>query len=183
MAVSAQNEEGELSFMPKVGINIADHRNDAAMTSFVRMVGGLEMEYGVNDNIGLSGGLLYSAQGSQMKEENLKMNLDYINVPLLVHVYPFKGLALKAGVQLGFITRKKMMVDNTRIDLDKMMQFLGVSAFNNFDFSIPVGISYEIAKFVIDARYNLGLTDVYKDDPDHTKNSVFQFTLGYKLGI
>ncbi len=181
MAVSAQNDEGEFSLMPKVGINIADHRNDAEMKSFVRMAGGLEIEYGVNDNVGLSAGLLYSAQGSQMKEKNLKINLDYINVPLLVHFYPVKGLALKAGAQLGFITRKKMLLDNSRIDLDMLMQLLGISAFNNFDLSIPVGISYEIERFVIDARYNFGLTDVYKDDSDHTKNSVFQFTLGYKF--
>ena len=57
-------------------------------------------------------------------------------------------------------------------------------------FSIPVGISYEYEDFVIDARYNIGLTDVYKKDNvitnlalKGTKNSVIQLTLGYKFDL
>ena len=49
-----------------------------------------------------------------------------------------------------------------------------------FDFSIPVGLSYEFANFVFDARYNFGVTDVF-DWSDAPKNSVFQFTFGYKF--
>ena len=54
------------------------------------------------------------------------------------------------------------------------------SDFRKFDIAIPMGISYEYANFVIDARYNLGLIGVFKDESKY-RNSVFQFTLGYKL--
>ena len=50
-----------------------------------------------------------------------------------------------------------------------------------FDFTIPVGLSYEISNFVIDARYNWGLTKTIDGVGDGTKNSVFQLTVGYKL--
>ena len=51
------------------------------------------------------------------------------------------------------------------------------------DFSIPVGLSYEYQSFVLDARYNIGLTKTVKDAAEKTKNSVFQITVGYKFAL
>jgi hypothetical protein len=53
---------------------------------------------------------------------------------------------------------------------------------NKFDLSIPVGISYEYKNFVLDARYNWGLTKIM-DAGDAFYNRVFQLTLGYKLNL
>ena len=52
---------------------------------------------------------------------------------------------------------------------------------NTFDLSIPVGLSYEYKNFVLDGRYNFGVTNISKNG--NPKNSVFQFTLGYKFDI
>ena len=52
---------------------------------------------------------------------------------------------------------------------------------NTFDLSIPVGLSYEYNNFVLDGRYNFGVTNIAKGV--NTKNSVFQFTLGYKFEL
>ena len=49
------------------------------------------------------------------------------------------------------------------------------------DFSIPVGISYEYNNFVVDGRYNFGVTKII--DGFDSKNSVFQITLGYKFDL
>ena len=51
----------------------------------------------------------------------------------------------------------------------------------SFDFSIPVGLSYEYNNVVLDARYNWGLTKIA--DNSDSKNSVFQITLGYKFDL
>ena len=51
----------------------------------------------------------------------------------------------------------------------------------SFDISIPVGLSYEIADFVIDARYNWGISKVLEGFD--SKNAVFQFTVGYKFAL
>ncbi|MBQ0060641.1 MAG: hypothetical protein KBT15_02550, partial [Bacteroidales bacterium] len=55
--------------------------------------------------------------------------------------------------------------------------------FNTFDVAIPLGISYETEDgFIIDARYNLGLLDVIKNNVDKAcRNCVAQITLGYKF--
>ena len=49
--------------------------------------------------------------------------------------------------------------------------------------SIPVGLSYEYANVVLDARYNWGVTKVADLGDNSPKNSVFQITLGYKFDL
>ena len=134
---------------------------------------GAEYGYMINDRFGLTAGLLYSMQGSKIEDADDKFTttLDYLNVPVLANVYVAPGLALKAGAQIGFLVNAK------QDDID-VKDFC-----NKVDFSIPVGASYEISNFVIDARYNLGISKVLKkeiiDKSNH--NSVFMLTLGYKL--
>ena len=54
-------------------------------------------------------------------------------------------------------------------------------AYEKIDFAIPLGASYEISDFVIDARYNLGLTDIAKSNLAKVHNSVIMLTIGYKI--
>lgn len=50
-----------------------------------------------------------------------------------------------------------------------------------FDFSIPVGLSYEFSNVVFDARYNFGCTKTF--EKADSRHSVFQFTVGYKFAL
>ena len=99
----------------------------------------------------------------------------------MANVYVLPGLALKAGVQPGFLlTSKAKWSDNESgkwVDYDTTSK----DGLNKFDFSIPMGISYEFSNFIIDARYNLGLTKVIKDPAPSSKNSVIMLTVGYKI--
>lgn len=182
MNVNAQNEEGGWSFMPKAGYNLATWAGDPDATWFSGYMGGLEFEYGLAENFGLVAGIHYSLQGEKDDVNKTKIMFGYTNVPLLAQYYPVKGLAIKAGVQLGFLTSKKATVDGVKYDIDKIEAAYGTSSeFRSFDLAIPVGISYEYQRFVLDARYNLGLIGIVKGVDDTYRNSVFQFTLGYKL--
>lgn len=49
------------------------------------------------------------------------------------------------------------------------------------DLAIPVGLSYELGPFVIDGRYNIGVTDALEGDGGHS--NVLQFTFGYKFRL
>jgi hypothetical protein len=42
-----------------------------------------------------------------------------------------------------------------------------------------MGLSYEYANVVLDARYNLGLTKAFKEGD--SKHSYFTITLGYRI--
>ena len=58
-------------------------------------------------------------------------------------------------------------------------------AVKSFDFAIPVGLSYEFKRFVLDARYTLGVTKIFDEDKVNldSKNLTFQLTLGYKFTL
>jgi hypothetical protein len=135
----------------------------------VGLAAGLEFEYGVAENFGLSAGVLYSMQGAKIDivgNDKVTMKLDYINIPILANYYIVKGLAIKAGVQPGFNVQKKL--DDVKLDDVK-----------GFALSIPVGLSYEFSNVVLDARYNWGLTKAFKEGD--SKNSYFTITLGYRI--
>ena len=171
LSASAQNEVGQITLQPKAGINISKITGDGLKYA-VGLVAGVEAEYGVAENFGVSAGVLYSMQGYKFDSDLLdkKSCMDYINIPILAQYYVVKGLAVKAGVQPGFLVRASYDGESFS------------AACKKFDVSIPVGLSYEYQSFVLDARYNIGLTKTYKD-ADKTKNSVFQITLGYKFKL
>jgi hypothetical protein len=156
----AQHAVGSINLQPKIGVNIANVTETKDTDPRVGLAAGLEAEYQVSDIFSLSAGAIYSMQGTKRDWENAgakytaTTKLDYINVPILANVYVTKGLAVKTSSEPDV---------------------------KSVDFSIPVGISYEYANFQLDARYNWGLTKIYKHGDD--KNSVFQITLGYKFDL
>ena len=182
LTVNAQNEVGKITLQPKAGINLSTLSEDGSKMK-VGFVGGVEAEYGVAEKFGVAVGALYSMQGSKVENTNLKMLIDYINVPIVAQYYPVKGLAIKTGVQLGINVRSKISDGDDSMKLEDFINaaYKVKAEQKSLDISIPVGISYEISNFVIDARYNFGLTKVV--DPYKDKNRVFQLTVGYKFGL
>ena len=172
----AQFAPGTFSIQPKIGFTIAD------------------AEYMVNDIFAVEAGINYSMQGSQWEDEtwhegdwrydinDTKIELGYVNIPVTAKVYVWRGLAVKAGVQMGLLTNAKFKSklhkrtsEKIRSDCEKM------------DLSIPIGVSYEFSNhIVVDARYNWGLTKINKEKDfgdKNMKNSVFLITCGYKFKL
>lgn len=91
-----------------------------------------------------------------------------------------QGLALKFGIQPAFNVNATYTTSTQGMDISVSLSDFGVEV-KTFDFAIPVGLSYEFGNFVVDGRYNIGVTKMVEDDD--SKNSVFQFTLGYKFSL
>lgn len=208
VSANAQIEEGEWYITPKAGVGIADLTGklfnpdkaegsyDATLRPIASFVGGIEGEYGINDNLGFSIGLLFATQGAKTKDNMFKVTENYLNVPLMLEYYPFAniGLAFKAGAQVGFSFRRRVKVDGIEYSADYVWQRnqwgrpMYVESelskqFNKVDLAIPLGVSYEYKHVILDVRYNLGLINVMKDDPENSKNRMWQFTLGYKFNV
>lgn len=182
--MNAQQVKGDFTIQPKVGLNIVSWRGDShQQNSYVRLCLGVEGQYAITNKIGISVGLMYSQQGNksmlfvspQSDDFELypfKFKMDYFNIPILFNYYLFKGLAVKVGIQPGF-----KIYDNLSSSMTP----------KSFDLSIPVGLSYEYKNICLDARYNYGLIDNYDltnyEKGYDQKNSVFQFTLGYKFKL
>lgn len=164
LGAKAQNEVGQITVAPTVGLNLATVTGDGAK-SMAAFTVGATAEYGLSEDIGLSAGVMYSMQGAKLGDEKLK--LGYINIPILANYYIWEGLAIKAGLQPGIMLSAKWDGEDVK------------EGCNSFDLAIPVGVSYEFSKIVVDARYNIGVTKIV--DGADSKNSVMQFTVGYKF--
>lgn len=156
----AQRRVGGTTIQPKIGLNVSTVGDMDWKAGFVF---GAELQHQINRKVAVAGGLLYSFQGG--KTDDYTWNPSYINIPVTLNYYATRGLALKAGLQPGFMVGK----DDAR----------GV---NTFDLAVPVGLSYEFDNFVIDGRYNIGVTKVAKHGGDGFTN-VLQFTIGYKFKL
>ena len=183
LTASAQNtlrDNGTFTLQPKVGVGIGVLSGEWKQApgdsnkSRVGLVAGVEGEYYVNDWLGIAAGLSYAQQGWKFEGNGVDetTKLDYLNVPLTADFYVAKGLALKTGVQFGFLMSAKAGSLDVKDDCEKL------------NFSIPLGISYEISDFVIDFRYNMGLNKTNKaDNGNKARSDLLQITLGYKFAL
>lgn len=178
VASYAKQAVGTFTLQPKIGMNVASLTKCDGCDPRIGLAAGVEAEYQATDIFSVSAGLIYSMQGNKAKEEGVTLTtkLDYINIPILANVYVTKGLAVKLGVQPAFNVSDKQKLSGGKASVEA--EDVGAES---FDFSIPVGLSYEYNNVVFDARYNFGVTNIA--DGGDSKNSVFQFTLGYKFAL
>lgn len=179
--IMAQEREGTLTVQPRVGMNLS------SMTDYNKMkfgyAFGMEMEYQITDIFSLSSALMYSDQGAKDDETGTDeiLDIDFVNVPIMLNCYVVPGLAVKAGVQPAFRTKTSVKYDGMKMDVDWLLKQYGTDTeMNKFMLSVPVGLSYEYNHFVLDARYNIGVTDLFKGE-GIMRNNVIQLTLGYKF--
>ena len=201
LTASAQNEVGQFTLQPKIGMNITNISGAEIVTGtstenanfMVDFAVGVEAEYGLAEKFSLAAGILYSRQGCDFGEfkgsygyttvgwDKNQNKLGYLNIPIVANYYLAKGFAIKAGIQPGFLLSATKKVDGIGITPNQDDDFK--DACKSFDLSIPLGLSYETDNVVIDGRYNLGVTKINKDGDDSMKNSVIQFTIGYKFAL
>ncbi|MBO4810439.1 MAG: porin family protein [Prevotella sp.] len=172
MTVNAQQPAGTWSLTPKVALNLANLSGDISGNNMkIGLAAGADVMYQINSLVGVSGGLMYSMQGCD-GDNDVKLNYDFINIPVLANFYVAPNFALKAGLQPAFVASAKYKVNKNETDVKDNLQSL--------ELSIPIGASYEFSDFVIDARYNLGVAKINKGNGS-IRNSVFQISVGYKI--
>jgi len=205
VSANAQFEPGTFSIQPKLGGTIAWLSDMPKLpisagidkSPVVGAIIGAEAEYQLTDMISLAAGLGYSLQGSGWENyseggvelKDAQIELGYFTIPVVANFYLFKGFAIKAGIQPGFLTNAKMKYSiqgkssagNLSIDYDESIK----DGCEKFDLSVPMGVSYQFkVPVTIDLRYNLGVTKVFKDSGDNkSKNNVVSLTVGYKFAL
>ena len=116
-----------------------------------------------NDKIAIQGDVLYSQQGAEFDLD--KVDLDYVNVPIVFKYYLVKRLNLHVGPQFGFL-----LSDFDASEFEDSYESTDVSGVVGLGLDLPLG-------FRVDGRYNFGLTEFLPD----VKNNVFSLSVGWTL--
>lgn len=149
-----------VDFGVKAGANFATISDIDGLSSKTGFVIGVFGGIKFNDNIAVQADLLYSQQGAKFSPGDI--DLDYINVPVVLRYFVFKGLNIQAGPQFGFI------VEDSDIDAE------------SFDLTGVAGVGYDLPMGIrLAARYNFGFTEIIKDTDG--KNAVFNLSVGYSF--
>ena len=168
----------QLSMGPKIGLNISSLSGTGSEYKAGVNVGVLA-NYRFNKLLAIQPEFLYSLQGCGADagyDVTMKYNLHYINIPVLLKIYPWSGLNIHIGPQFSFFVDDKVSVKSgeTKVSADVFDNA------NSFDFALALGVGYDFDfGLTFDARFNLGLTKIMPDYED--KNRVFMISLGYKF--
>ena len=181
LSVSAQSEAGSFTLQPNVGFTYTTATGDwgKGTDGAFALTAGVEGMYMVNDKFGAALGVNltgYNTSVETRKDDVIYSNY-YFNFPVTANYYVAPGLAVKAGIALNLLATAKI---DDYDEYDFGFKSLKVKdMYKSTFFSVPVGVSYEFNSFVFDARYNIGISKVAKDD-DGSFNAL-TFTVGYKF--
>lgn len=204
----------DLKFGAKAGVNLATLSGDATNEDATMKVGfhaGGLMEVKFTDKLALQPELLFSLQGTKIDgridygageydEYSDKLNLAYINIPVMLKFYPIKSFFLEAGPQVGFLVGGKRNREFTEVYNDGNTNITNTQSsetdvkdlYKSIDFGFNVGLGYDFTENIfINARYNIGLSNI-SDVPStfgffpgvaelDRKNSVISLSFGFKF--
>jgi hypothetical protein len=121
--------------------------------------------------------LVYSRQGAKATSDGIVFNINqnYLNIPVLAKYQHSSGLYGETGPQLGFLLAANVSAQGSSQDVK--------SSYKSTDFSWAFGVGYKIPLISagIDARYNLGLSNIAATEVSgySVKNNVFQLGVFY----
>ena len=182
-AVSAQNinsPKGHINIGIKGGANFYNINNDNNITydSKIGFNLGLLGHIHVANHFALQPEIQYSTQGAKYTNDfgANKINLDYINVPVLLQYMWDNGFRLQAGPQAGILVSAKSKNNDNTVDIK--------NNFKPLDLGVSFGASYihPSTGVGIDARYNLGLSNINENSDLKSTNRGLQVSLFYIFG-
>lgn len=161
----------------KGGLNAYTIKNDNNdnINPFLGFHFGLVGHIHMSDQFAVQPEVVYSMQGSTYNEDGneVDLNLNYVNIPLLFQYMFDNGFRLQAGPQLGILANAKMRIGNLEINIE--------DAYEPIDLGISFGLSYvnPNSNFGYDLRYNHGLSDISTSNNSEIFNRGFQASVFY----
>ena len=154
--------------------------------------------------LGIQPEIIYSQQGQLYNigsYSNLRTELNYINVPVMLKYYLVGGLNVQAGAQLGFLVSAKGDLENSTAGAPYAILGQDIKSYvNSTDFGLSLGAGIDVPfGLTLGLRYNIGLSNINKyhgnqgatSGPDSgnspsfslakTHNQVLQLSVGYRL--
>ncbi len=183
---------------PRVGLNLSTFGMDAqGYTMRPGIAAGAFLMYSSLNHFGISGDLLYSQMGGKYSQTiNNRVNssnqrINYLEIPVALRYF----LTLKGNFRPNLFFGPSLGIKLNAKRTDVITQGVPQADFdnsNNFrplDLGLIAGFQLNFKglgkrqRFLIDARYRYGLSDITIDDNQNVNNSTVTLTLGYGFGV
>jgi hypothetical protein len=169
------------SFGLKAGMNSTTISGSSLATSKIAFHVGAWGEFKMAEKVSIMPELVYSAQGSAITGSSDKVNLSYLNIPVMLNYYMTDNIFIQAGPQIGFLMSAATESTGGSTDIKQYL--------SSTDFTLGFGLGGQWDNFMANFRYNLGITDTIADEnfkqsigvTGSMTNSVIQISLGYKF--
>lgn len=194
MAFAFSNAQ-ETKFGVKGGINLHTITGDVSedVSSKVGFQIGGFAEFKLSDKFAIQPELLFSTQGAKLESSEpefgisseQKLNLTYLNIPVMAKFYATEKFSLEAGPQVGFLLSAKSKYEATFDGETESGDEDVKDTLESIDFGVNFGAGYDFTENLsAGLRYNLGLSNIAKTEDDNdakVKNSVFSLSVAYKF--
>ncbi|MEY8760126.1 porin family protein [Chryseobacterium tongliaoense] len=164
-------------FGVKAGLNVStiSGGDSKAKAGFY---GGAFMNLPIASTFSIQPEILYNGVGAKADgNDDLKVNLSYISVPVMFQYNATPKFYLEAGPQFSFLVDSKFKYQSVSVS--------GNDYIKGFDFGIGLGAGYYFTDNIgVTARYVAGVIDIAKETGGvqaDGKNNVFQVGLAYKF--
>ncbi|MGZ8545177.1 MAG: porin family protein [Flavisolibacter sp.] len=166
----------------KAGVNLAnlrlDNQPDVNSDMRINFHAGIWYNIPFSKNFSLNPEILFSAEGAN-QESNISTNdiiLNYLQIPIMLQLNTSSGFFLETGPALSILAKGqetiKTSAATSELALNKQIK--------KTNLSWGAGLGYRMKKLGFYGRYNLGLSNLAKNDTrPETKSSVIQVGLSW----
>ena len=192
-AIVCMSASAQVQFGAKVGVDLTHFwGEDAPHGIQPNYQVGLMMEYKFNPHFAIAPEVVFAAQGGKASGDdddvigdiNVKgtFHTNYINVPLMLKFYATPDFSIDLGPQVGFNVYSKMTASGKLGNVEAKESIDLKDNTKTVDFGVGLGATYNLTNNAfVQARYTLGLTNVFDIHDSNEKNGNVQIAFGMKF--
>ena len=192
-AIVCMSASAQVQFGAKVGFDLTHFwGEDAPHGIQPNYQVGLMMEYKFNPHFAIAPEVVFAAQGGKASGDdddvigniNVKgtFHTNYINVPLMLKFYATPDFSIDLGPQVGFNVYSKVTASGKVGNIEAKESMDLKDNTKTVDFGVGLGATYNLTNNAfVQARYTLGLTNVFDVPDSHEKNGNIQLAFGMKF--
>jgi len=152
----------------KLGANFANvSSDDFDVSSKTSWHGGFYANIGFSEKWGVTGEVLWSAQGAEL--DNAEFNTNFIAVPVMLRWHVIDLISVEAGPVFNFLTS----AEQDGVDIKDELTDPSYSGALGALVHLPLGFNGGV-------RYVLGMTDLFEDERE-AKDATFQIYVGWTI--
>lgn len=129
----------------------------------------------------LKNGIFNSTISGGIPFQELRLKYHTVGIPVIFGAYAVKKSLYKlrfyAGIEANFLTKVKANLTKYDMNIYRLSRPEKREIFRPAQFSLQVGSGMDIAMFIFDIKYSVGLRSFFKENY-RTQTHLFQFTVG-----